>query len=108
MVDGAHGGVGISREVDSSEMSGKRNEGSNKSRILVRVSVVLLPPERTRLDVGKSCNIASPLGLESHLDEFGILLDHGLNDAQKTAIKVESRMTYLSYEGNKACRPVSV
>lgn len=42
--------------------------------VLMRVTVVLLSPQGTGLDVGETGDIAPPLGLQSHLDEFGVLL----------------------------------
>jgi hypothetical protein len=40
----------------------------------MRVTIVLLSPESTGFNVCQTSNITPPIGLESHLDEFGILL----------------------------------
>ena len=52
--------------------------------VLVRVPIVLLSPKRTSLDIGQARDVASTGCLESHLDEFGVLFDHGLNDTEET------------------------
>jgi len=74
VVDRADRGVGIRREVDSSQVSRKGHERPNETGVLVRVPVVLLSPQSARLDVGETGDIASPFGLEGHLDELGVLL----------------------------------
>lgn len=71
------------------------------SWVLVRVTVVLLSPEGTGLDICKTSNVSSPLSLECHLDEFGVLLtisilfhrfweithlNHGLHDTQERLV----------------------
>jgi hypothetical protein len=43
--------VSIGREVNSRLMSRESEKGSNETRVLVRVTVVLLSPEGARLDV---------------------------------------------------------
>ena len=50
------------------------NSDLTYSRVLVGVTVVLLSPKGTGFNVGQTSDISSPLGLESHLDELGILL----------------------------------
>ena len=89
-------------------------KGSAYTWVLVRVTVVLLSPESTGLDVGETGDIASPLGLESHLDEFGVLLqvvNIGHDTPRKselTSIMVCTIPRKLSYEGKSPCRPVRV
>jgi len=70
---------------------------------------VLLSPEGTGLDVGKTGDISSPLSLERHLDEFSVLLsvsilslrhrqiwthlNHGLYDTQERLVRREQSMS---------------
>jgi hypothetical protein len=39
-------------------------------------TVVLLAPQRAGLDVSETGHVAAPLGLQCHLDKFGILLKY--------------------------------
>lgn len=81
VVDRADTCVGIGGEVDPGQVSRKGNERSNQARVLVRVSyrqlirvlltIMLLSPKSAGLDVRQTGNVAPPLGLQGHLDEFG-------------------------------------
>lgn len=84
VVNSADRRVGIRWEVDTSKMSGQRDEGSNKTGVLVRITVVLLSPKGTGLDVGETGNIATPRSLDRHLYELGVLLDHGSDNTEET------------------------
>lgn len=83
MVHRADRRIGVGGEVNPSEMSRESNEGANQARILMRVPIVLLSPQGARFDISQTCNVASPLGLDRHLHELGVLLHHGLDYAQK-------------------------
>ena len=80
MVNGADRGIGIRWEIDSSKVSRKGDERPDKTGVLVRVTVVLLSPKGTSLNVSETGDVASPLGFESHLDKLGVLLDHSGDD----------------------------
>jgi hypothetical protein len=84
VVNGADRGVGVRGEVNSSKVSRERDEGSDKTGVLVRVAIVLLSPKGTGLNVGETSNVASPLGFESHLHKLGVLLNHRGNDTEET------------------------
>lgn len=130
VINGADTAVGVGREVDPGQTSRQRDERSNELHgqsqptsvsedttytwVLVRVTVVLLSPESTGLDVGETGDIASPLGLESHLDKLGVLLK-GVNTGRNSPLTIELTSIMvctiprkLSYEGNSPCRPVRV
>jgi hypothetical protein len=103
MIHRAHRCVRISGEVYASELTRQRDKRSHETRVLVRVTVVFLPPQGAGLDISETGNVSSPFRLEGHLDEFCILLslallesyrsyplqathlDHGLNDAEEAS-----------------------
>jgi hypothetical protein len=62
--------VGVGGKVDSSLVGGKSEERADKSRVLVRESVVLLPPEGRGLDVVKRRVLSSPVGLGPGFDKL--------------------------------------
>lgn len=71
------------------------------TRVLMRIPIVLLPPQRAGLDVRQTGHIASPFGLDCHLEEFGVLLDHGLDDAEEAVL-----VSVKSQEGERDIRLV--
>lgn len=88
------------------------NSDLTYSGVLVGITVVLLSPKGTGLDVGQTSDVSSPFGLESHLDELRILLliNHGSfrNEMRLTSIMVVTIPKNDSYEGKRPCRPVKV
>lgn len=95
VVHGADAGVGVGGEVDPCQVAGEGDERADQAGVLVRVAwisacvrtvltIVLLSPKSTGLDVGQASDIASPLGLHRHLDKLGVLLNHSSDDAEET------------------------
>ena len=88
------------------------NNNLTYSGVLVGITVVLLSPKGTGLNIGQTSDVSSPLGLESHLDELGILLlvNHCpfRNELRLTSIMVVTIPKNDSYEGKRPCRPVKV
>jgi len=87
--DGRDARVGVGREVDAGLLAREREQRADKARVLVRVAVVLLPPERARLDVVERARRRPPARLLARLDEFRVLLDHARHDAEEGLVRRE-------------------
>lgn len=56
---------------------------------LMGVAIMLLPPERARLNIVQACDVCAPRHLDRHLAKLGVLLHHGRDDTEEGFVRGE-------------------
>jgi hypothetical protein len=79
--------IRIGREINTFNTLLQIQDSANESGILMTETIMFLPRPSARLDIIQTANIFTPGSLITHLDEFGILNHHGMNDSKERFIR---------------------
>src|ERR1700741_1593751 len=93
MVGHGQQAVGIRREIHTDNVGLFVDDVIEEAGILVTESVVVLPPDMRREQVVERRNWPAPRNLPSHLEPFGVLIEHGVHNVNECLIAGEKAVT---------------
>src|SRR6202030_1891578 len=93
MVSNAKEAVGVRREVDADDLGLFVDNMVDEPRILVTEAIVVLAPDMRPEQVVERSNRATPDTVVRHLQPFGVLVEHRIDDMDKGLVAAQEAVS---------------
>ena len=93
MVSNAEEAVGVRREVDADDLGLFVDNMVDEPRILVTEAIVVLAPDMRTEQVVERSDRATPGNVVGHLQPFGVLVEHRVDDMDKGLVAAEETVS---------------
>ena len=81
--------IGIGRQIDAHDLGLLVDDVVDEARILMRESIVVLAPDVRAQQIVQRGDLAPPRQARGHLQPFGVLIEHRIDDVNEGFVAVE-------------------